>query len=178
MQEVKEIKEVKDKKTNELSSDKIEDTEGRIYEIGYLLVPTLSPEDVPVIYSRLKDLIVNFSGGIISDEIPKMISLAYTMLKVNQNVRSKFDTAYFGWIKFEMTPEKILELKKKVKVDPNILRSLILKTVRENTIIAKRFIRKDFRKKTLTNKKEEKNKTATPIDKEKVDKEIEAMVAI
>ena len=176
---MKPMSELKNKKNDESSLDEIEntDTEKRIYEIGYLLVPTLSSEDMPAVYSQLKDLIVNLEGGIISDEIPKMISLAYTMLKINQNKRNKFDTAYFGWIKFEMTPENVLELKKKVKIDPNVIRSLILKTVRENTIAAKRFIRKDFRKKTQTTKKEGENKISTPIDKEKIDKEIEAMVA-
>jgi len=172
------MQDVKNKKTDDLSLDEMKDTEGRVYELGYLLVPTLSLEDMPATYSNLKDLIISLDGGIISDEIPKMITLAYAMLKVNQNVRKKFDTAYFGWIKFETTGNKVIELKKKLKVDPNVLRSLILKTVRENTIAAKRFIRKDFRKKVPTIKKKGENKTSTPIDKEKIDKEIEAMVAV
>ena len=124
------MQKVKNKKTNDLPLNEIENTEKRIYELGYLLIPTLSLEDMPAIYGNLKDLIIGLGGEIISDEIPKMISLAYTMLKVTQNVRNKFDTAYFGWIKFEIIPEKVLELKEKLKVDPNVIRSLMLKTVR------------------------------------------------
>lgn len=150
----------------------------RVYEIGYLLVPTLSEQDMPNVYNSLKDLIVSLSGEeIISDEMPKMIPLAYTMLKVVQNVRSKFDTAYFGWVKFEMVPEKVLELKKKLDLDPNFVRLLIQKTVKENTIAAKRFIHKDSRRKIFTAKKEGENEVVTPIDKEEIDKEIDAMVA-
>jgi len=150
----------------------------RVYEVGYLLVPTLGEESMPGVYSSLKDLVVSLGGEIISDEMPKMIPLAYTMLKVVQNVRSRFDTAYFGWVKFEMSPEKVLELKKKLDLDPNFIRFLILKTVKENTIAAKRFIHKDLRRKVPGVKKDGENETALPIDKEEIDKEIDAMVSV
>lgn len=149
----------------------------RIYEVGYLLVPTISEENVPAAYSSLKDLVVSLGGEIISDEMPKMISLAYTMLKVVQNVRNKFDTAYFGWVKFEMDPEKVSELKNKLDIDPNVIRFLILKTVRENTIAAKRFVHRDSRRRVSAPKKEGENETSLPIDKEEIDKEIDAMIA-
>lgn len=150
----------------------------RVYEIGYLLSPNISEEEMPVIYGNLKELVVNFGGEIISDEMPKMISLAYTMSKVTQNVRSKFNTAYFGWVKFGMNPGKVLELKKKLDLDSNVIRFLMLKTVRENTIAAKRFIHRDIRRKIPTPKKEGENETAPPINKEEIDKEIDAMVAV
>jgi ribosomal protein S6 len=150
----------------------------RVYELGYLLVPSISLEDMPVVFGNLKDLIIKLGGEIISDEMPKMITLSYTMFKVTQNVRSKFNTAYFGWVKFEVDPEKILELKKKLDVDSNFIRFLVLKTIRENTIAAKRFIYKDSRKKAQTAKKDGENETITPIDKEEIDKEIDAMVAV
>lgn len=149
----------------------------RIYEVGYLLVPTLSEENMLMAYGNLKDLVVSLGGEIISDEMPKMISLAYNMQKVYQNVRSKFDTAYFGWVKFEMDPQKVLELKKKLDIDPNFIRFLILKTIRENTIAAKRFVHRDSRRKISTSKKEGENETSAPIDKEEIDKEIDAMIA-
>jgi ribosomal protein S6 len=150
----------------------------RVYEVGYLLVPTISLEDLPTTYGNLKDLVVTLGGEIISDEMPKMINLAYAMTKVVQNVRNKFNTAYFGWVKFEMSTEKVLELKKKFDIDPNVIRFLILKTIRENTIAAKRFIHKDMRRKTPIGKKEGENETVLPIDKEEIDKEIDAMIAV
>lgn len=153
------------------------DINSRVYEVGYLLLPTISEEEIPAIYTNLKDLVSSLGGEVISDEMPKMIPLAYTMAKVIQNVRSKFDSAYFGWVKFDMSPEKVSELKKKLDVDTNFIRFLILKTVKENTIAAKRFIHKDSRRKIVTTKKEDENETSTPIDKEEIDKEIDAMVA-
>ena len=98
------------------------------------------------------------------------------MTKVVSNIRSKFDTGYFGWIKFFMNPEQVLKLKKKIDLDPNIIRFLILKTVAENTIASKRFVGRDsaYRK---TAYKKDKDKEAEPINKEEIDKEIEAMIA-
>jgi ribosomal protein S6 len=109
--------------------------------------------------------------------MPKKINLAYQMQKTLQNVINKFNSAYFGWVKFSMEPEKVLELKKKLDLDPNIIRLLIIKTVKENTIAAKRFVHRDMlRRKPLTMKKEGEEEAA-PINKEEVDKEIDAMVA-
>ena len=154
------------------------DIDSRVYEVGYLLVPTIFEEEVPVTYGNLKELIASFGASPISDEMPKMIDLAYPMFKTLQNVRNKFDVGYFGWFKFYMEPEKVLELKKKLDLDLNIIRFLIVKTVKENTIASKRFVRRDISyRKNGTTKKEEESKEAVPINKEEVDKEIDAMVA-
>jgi ribosomal protein S6 len=170
MQASKENTEIKDE--NEILTE----ADGRVYELGYLLVPTIPEENVAGIYSNLKDLVSSLGGIHISDEMPKMIPLAYSMMKVVANVRSKFNTAYFGWVKFTMDSDKILELKKKLDFDPNVIRFLILKTVKENTIAAKRFVRGDMRKKPGVGKTEN-SETVVPINKEEVDKEIDALVA-
>ena len=149
----------------------------RVYELGYLLVPTIKEEDVPGIFGNLKELITTEGGVAISDEMPKTTTLAYTMRKVVSNISSKFNTAYFGWIKFTMDTSKVLELKKKLDLDPNIIRFLILKTVRENTMAVKRFMRADmpYRKTPTVRKSPESG--AAPINKEEIDKEIDALIA-
>lgn len=149
----------------------------RVYEVGYLLLSSISEDEIPTHYTSLKDLIVGFGGGIISDEMPKMISLSYPMYKVIGNIRNKFDSAYFGWVKFEMPSEKVLELKKKLDLNSSVLRHLVLKTVRENTIAAKRFIHRDVKRRIVGVKKEGDGEIPKEIDKEEIDKEIDAMVA-
>ena len=90
------------------------DKNERIYELGYLLAPTIEEVDLPVIFGDLKELVSFFGGIHISDEMPKMMPLSYAMVKVVSNARHKFNTAYFGWIKFELATDSILELKKKL----------------------------------------------------------------
>ena len=154
------------------------DLNARVYEIGYLLAPTIPEEEMSAVYGSLKELVASFGGEIISDEMPKMIGLAYAMPKILKNIRHKFDMAYFGWIKFSMDPEKVLELKKKLDLDLNIIRFLTIKTVKENTIATKRFMHRDmaYRRPPVIKKKEE-AENAVPINKEEIDKEIDAMVA-
>jgi len=171
----------KDKTLKETSVDIDESTyaEERVYEVGYLFVPTISEEELPLNYGNLKELISSFDGQIISDDMPRMINLAYPMLKVVANVRSKFNTGYFGWVKFEMDTQKVLELKKKLDLSPNIIRFLIIKTVKENTIATKRFAYRDVAHKKVLPKAEGEVPTEnTEINKEEIDKEIDAMVAV
>lgn len=148
--------------------------DSKVYELGYLLVPSIKEEDVPVNYGNIKELVVSLGGEIISDEMPKMINLAYTISKVISNVRNKFNSAYFGWIKFTMNGDQVTELKSRLDLDPNFVRFLILKTVRENTIASKRFVRGDTYHRPKAKSAE--NETATPINKEEIDKEIDALV--
>ena len=150
--------------------------EDRVYEVGYILLPTFASEEVSSLSVNLKDIIVSFGGEFISDEMPKMIPLAYNMVKVISNVNHKFNTGYFGWIKFFMHPEKVPELKKKLDLDPNIVRFLILKTVKENTLALRRFVGRDSAYRRPSKKSE--NEEAVPINKEEIDKEIDAMVAV
>jgi ribosomal protein S6 len=154
------------------------DTVERVYELGYLLVPTISEEELPANYGNLRELVGSFGGTVVSDEVPKTIPLAYSMTKVIANVRNKFNTAYFGWVKFTMDSDEVLELKKKLNLDPTIVRFLILKTVKENTIAAKRFVRGDMHSRRPRIEKNKGEETTAPINKEEIDKEIDAMVAI
>lgn len=161
-----------DKGENEL----IGEANNRVYELGYLLIPTIEEGNVPAVHGDLKDLVTStFKGEAISDDAPKAMPLAYTMVKVTNNVRSKFDNAYFGWIKFTMDSDQIVELKKKLDLDPNIIRFLIIKTVKENTIATKRFTTGRGLQRTFVPKKLD--EPTGPINKEEVDKEIDALIA-
>ena len=153
-------------------------SDNKVYELGYLLVPTIAEEDVPINYGNIKELVSSFGGEIIADEIPKAINLAYSMGKVISNVRHKFNNAYFGWTKFTMNPEHVLDLKKHLDLDPTFIRFLILKTVKENTIAAKRFVRGEGYRRAPATKKIMESGAVTPIDKEEIDKEIDALIAV
>lgn len=106
-----------------------------VYEVSYLLLPSLALEQVPGIASSLKETLTALGGTVISDEDPILIDLAYPMTKVVQTVRHKESRGYFGWIKFEISKEGIEAVKKAFDANDEILRYLIIKTVRENTLL-------------------------------------------
>lgn len=106
-----------------------------VYEVSYLLLPSLALEQVPGKAAALKDALTSLGGEIISLESPVLIDLSYSMTKVVQTTRHKVSKAYFGWMKFEMGSEEVEKVKKALDIDADVLRYLIVKTVRENTLL-------------------------------------------
>ena len=119
--------------------DHQEHTEPRIYELGYHLIPTLSEEQIPAASGAVRGMIERISKDIIAEELPVFIDLAYQIVKTVEHKNKRFDEAYFGWIKFEAEPKGIAELEEGLKKDDNVLRYLVVKTLREDTFIAKKF---------------------------------------
>jgi len=107
-----------------------------VYEVSYLLLPSLAVEQVPAKASSIKEMIKKVGGEVLSDEDPVLVDLAYPMTKVVQTDRFKVQKGYFGWIKYELSKETAEEVKKALDADNDVLRHLIIKTVRENTLLA------------------------------------------
>ena len=112
----------------------------KVYEIGYLLVSSVPPEKVGDVVAVLKETLSKKSAEIISEEAPELISLAYTMTKKIGTIIHRFDQAYFGWIKFEVAGNQIEEIKKTLEMHAEMLRMLVMTTVRENTYLGKKSI--------------------------------------
>lgn len=133
-----------------------------VYEASYLLLPSLAVEQVPAKVASLKEMLVKAGGELISDEDPVLIDLAYPMTKVVSTVRHKVNKGYFGWIKFEIardideTTKGIEVVKKSLDADNDVLRYLIIKTVRENTLIngKMKLIKEDKSKKDESSEEE------------------------
>jgi len=122
----------------------------KIYEIGYILVASLPEEKIGEEVASLKDLLVKNESEVISSEDPILIDLAYSMVKVVSTERQKYSRGYFGWIKFEGEPEALVAIKKVLDLSPSMLRYIIIKTVRENTLLnGKMVLRKEEREEVL-----------------------------
>ncbi|HVU06424.1 MAG TPA: 30S ribosomal protein S6 [Candidatus Paceibacterota bacterium] len=147
-------------------------TAGTVYEVGFHIVPTVSPENLPKEVDAIKAVLGAQQATIISEEFPKLRNLAYTMIKPIGPARHRFDTAYFGWIKFEAPTDAVAELDKAMKGSEKVLRHLIVKTVRENTLYGAKILAEE--------KKEAKAdavKDGKPASAEDLDKSIDKLVA-
>jgi ribosomal protein S6 len=150
-----------------------------VYEVSYLLLPSLANEQVPREIASIKEAIISRGGAVLTGEDPVLIDLAYSMTKVVQTVRHKAKTAYFGWTKFEMTPEGIEAVKKALDADQNVLRYLIIKTVRENTLLlGKMKLAKEDSSKREDSEVDEVPEVLKEASSEELDKSIDELVVV
>ena len=112
--------------------------DSRVYEISFIFDNKLDEETALKKGDALKQSIATLGGSFISEETPYLRELAYEMIRVQKNINVRFNTGYFGWIKFEIDADKIEELEKGLKLDEEVVRFLTVKTVRENTVYTKR----------------------------------------
>ncbi|MCU0660227.1 MAG: 30S ribosomal protein S6 [Candidatus Pacebacteria bacterium] len=149
------------------------DASTNVYELSYLIVPDVAEEDVVSEMTALKDQASRFGASFISEEAPKYIDLAYQMERDIANKKHKFNNGYFGWVKFELPPEKVAELNEELARSDKLIRFMIISTVKENTMAPKKAPRAEGR--TRTGKKEEGEETEEEMSTEEVDKKIEEM---
>ena len=163
------------------------DASRSVYEIGYLIIPSVPEEKIPAEAEAIHKLVADAGSEVIAEEAPRSEHLAYVMRKKNASGSyEKYEKAYFGWLKFELDPDKIEALKKAVETHPSVLRSLLITTTRENTYMGKRAtaIAAEFGAKRVPaespgpaiSAKKEETKIAAPASIEEMDKSIEEMV--
>lgn len=150
-------------------------TAGTVYEVGFHIVPTVSPENLSKEVDAIKAILGGVGATIISEEFPKLRNLAYQMVKVIGPARNRHDTAHFGWIKFESSPESAAEVKKGMDAQEKVLRYLLIKTVAENTLYGSKILGEEKAEgdKATDAKQPEK----APVSAAEIDKSIEKLVA-
>ncbi len=160
-----------------------------VYEIGYLIAPSVPEEKVSSEAGVVTQIITSAGSTMIADEAPHRMKLAYEMRKKNvSGSYEKYNEAYFGWIKFEVGSDVIDTIKKAVEIHPSVLRMLLTSTVRDNTYLGKRAAaiaaEVTLKKDVASDKVEAMHETSTPADKkevtsasiEEMDKSIDEMV--
>lgn len=156
--------------------------QGLVYELAVHLLPNLSEDETAKGVADLKTLIEKGGGTIISEEQPALMQLTYTMVKKQEGKNAKFGSSLFGVLKFDIAASSLASIKEEIDINKNILRYLIIKTVREYTPIQNKPVFREV--KTEDSKpiskpvmEEEKAKDAKPISEEELDKTIEELVA-
>ncbi len=158
-------------------TDSKEQVESRVYELGFHIVPSIAEEKLPAEVTIIKDLLENNGGAVIAEDFPKLKQLSYKMTKVVGAKHLKFDTAYFGWVKFEMDPEVVGKVKIALERNDNVLRFIITKTVRESTlaVIKPPTFRSDS-KPAGTGEIPKNKEIKSPISEAELDKTIEQLI--
>lgn len=160
-----------------------EEAESRIYEIGYLIVPTVPESELSREVTALKDALDREKTALISQEFPKLRQLAYPMhkragLSANGSAEAgegyqKYTSGYFGWVKFEAAPGSALRVERDLKEFPHLLRYLLIKTVREHTLTLGR-PRAERRERK---KAPQGTPAGTPVSEAELDKSLEKLIA-
>jgi ribosomal protein S6 len=144
----------------------------QVYEVGYHLVSSIAEEGVPAEVEALKKLLTG--AEIIAEENPKLTDLAYTIVKQIGGLRRKYDKAYFGWVKFEAETSDLATIKKGLDEMESVLRYLLIKTVRENTMYGAKLVAAEEGAKKKYTRKEE--KTDKPASEEEINKAVDELI--
>lgn len=105
----------------------------RVYEAGYHIVPSVKEEDVDQIVASVRAEIEKQGGSLIAEGAPSLMKLSYDM---EQRVGEKLiahDRGYFGWIKFEAPTTAAKALTDALNANKQVFRSIVFKTIREDT---------------------------------------------
>ena len=152
----------------------VEKSENGIYELGFILVPGITEEKVSEVFGVVKSIASDVGAVVFAEEFPRMTTLSYTMEKTINNKIERFKEGYFGWIKFELASGDISKVDAKMRLREDVIRHIVLSTVKENTIASKRT--NTGRRHTKGDEKE-KDPSAPEMSKEEIDREIEALVS-
>lgn len=131
-----------------------------VYELGFLVLPSIPEDKLPDTLDTIIKIINKEGGEEIDAEAPMKQDLAYSMSKTIGASRYVVSDAYLGWVKFEVSPAKILAIKTSVEKIPEILRFLLIKAPRVTTFTL-------AKAKELMKEKEE-ALTSSPVEEEVV----------
>lgn len=149
-----------------------------VYEAGYHLLPALSDENISEEVRSLKAMLDGVQAVIVSEGYPESLDLEYTISKKVQGKRMDANQAFFGWIKFEAPTTAIKAIDSYLSSRENILRFIIVKTIKENTMLASKLqmAAKKEADDLEASKAGEAAKIETPASPEEIDKSIDALV--
>lgn len=105
----------------------------RVYEAGYHIVPTVAESEVEKVVGAVRLEIEKMGGSFIAEGAPSLLKLAFSMDKREGEKHVAYDRGYFGWLKFEGSTESAVKLAAILNSNKDILRSIVFKTLREDT---------------------------------------------
>jgi len=154
--------------------------EKKVYELAYHLSSVLDDEKRAGAVDATRKSIEDRGGMIINDVYPELLDLAYTMERSVNAKMQKFDTAYFGWINFEMDIDKVEDVLADTRKNETIIRHLLTITTKELAMQPRPMFKTHAEPSTeahVPEKPVEKVEEKKPMNEGEVDKAIDELVS-
>lgn len=119
--------------TTKNSDAALEADSSRVYEAGYHISPFVKEEDIEKIVADIRGVVEKGGGTFIAEGAPALMKLAFGIEGMAEGKSQEFDRGYFGWLKFESSSEAADALTEALEKHPSIFRSMVFRTVREET---------------------------------------------
>ena len=146
-----------------------------VYEVSFHIIPTVGEDGVQAVLEKVRILLGD--AEIISQTFPTKMTLAYRVERAQAGAREKYTESYFGFIKFATNRENIATIEQGLRALHEVLRYLLIETVREDITQAPR--RAVFSSDRLEGKTIEKPahapEKAAEVSEAELDKSIEAL---
>lgn len=152
------------------------DLETKVYEVSFLTPAKGGEEGALATLERVKTAVSSMEGTFIAEGTPKQMPFASEVSRSASGKRERHNEGFFGWVKFEFTPDNAPALEVFLKKDVDILRFILISTVRDSGP-APRFLSSDRLEGETIRKREVVEKgSAGPVSEEELDKSIEQLV--
>lgn len=114
----------------EVEEVELDSKEPQSYELAFHVLPTIAEGEVDTIFEAIKDVIKKEGGEIFDEEAPERFELAYEVIKHLESKNRRFNSAYFGWVRFKAVPENTVLINAEIDHNVSILRHLLIKLSR------------------------------------------------
>jgi len=151
---------------NKIENNQKLDQDTKLYEVGYLLNPAVSADELEkTVAERLISPVESAGGSALLGWAPTMRKLAYPIKVTEGGKGTVYREAYFGTIRFRLEPKLAPSINKGLTEDKMIIRHIVI-ALPDNydSLVSKRsrgVVRKSVRSET---------------NKEKIDEEIEGLL--
>lgn len=109
------------------------------YELAYHVLPTVAEGEVSSVSDELKHLITTAGGEIFDEEGAKRFELAYEIEKYLEGRYRRFTSAYFGWVRFRLSPAALAAVTEGVDEHKQLLRQLMVRLTKVEEVSPFRF---------------------------------------
>jgi len=153
-------------------------SERPVYEVGFHIVPTVAESEIGSVLEKIRAALAKGDAEIIKEEFPVKKVLAYVIERAATGKREKYSESYFGFIKFATDKEAVVEFNKALHAMNEVLRFLIIQTVREDSVAPRRAVFSSDRLEGETIKKPASAPEAVAeVSYEELNKSIDALVS-